>query len=141
MISKVRQHPKFNLGKLMFAIKFSMEKQINFFWVAGFFLPAINATVFTLCSGSLTLVLNAYYTIYCSCNSLKLPKKSGSMAMHASASQQFLALGANPVSRILCTTILQLLLPLQGSFLNYDEKTVQVGCIYRKCQRYADFPS
>ena len=30
----------------MFAIKFSMEKQIKFFWIAGFFLPAINATVF-----------------------------------------------------------------------------------------------
>jgi hypothetical protein len=24
-----------------------MEKRINFFWTAGFFLPAINATVFT----------------------------------------------------------------------------------------------
>ena len=34
MISKMRWHPKFNLGqlKLMFAIKLSMEKQIkNFF--------------------------------------------------------------------------------------------------------------
>ena len=30
----------------MFAIKFSMEKRIKNFWVAGFFLPAINATVF-----------------------------------------------------------------------------------------------
>ena len=35
MISKVRQHPNFNLGqlnayKLMFAMKFSMEKQIKF---------------------------------------------------------------------------------------------------------------
>ena len=38
---------------------------------------------YTLRLGSLTLGLNAY----CSCNSLKLPKKSGSMAMHASASQ------------------------------------------------------
>ena len=25
-----------------------MEKRINFFWIAGFFLPAINATVFRL---------------------------------------------------------------------------------------------
>ena len=53
MISKVRWHPKFNLGKLnayklMFAMKFSIEKRINFFWVAGFFLPMINATVFSL---------------------------------------------------------------------------------------------
>jgi hypothetical protein len=31
----------------MFAIKFSIEKRINFFWTAGFFLPAINATVFS----------------------------------------------------------------------------------------------
>jgi hypothetical protein len=31
----------------MFAIKFSIEKQINFFWTTGFFLPAINATVFS----------------------------------------------------------------------------------------------
>ena len=31
----------------MFAMKFSMEKQIIFFWIAGFFLPAINATVFS----------------------------------------------------------------------------------------------
>ena len=31
----------------MFAIKFSMEKRISFFWTAGFFLPAINATVFS----------------------------------------------------------------------------------------------
>ena len=30
----------------MFAIKFSMKKQIIFFWIAKFFLPAINATVF-----------------------------------------------------------------------------------------------
>jgi hypothetical protein len=30
----------------MFSIKFSMEKQIKKFWIAGFFLPAINATVF-----------------------------------------------------------------------------------------------
>ena len=49
MISKVRWHPKFNLGKInaykqMFAMKFSMEKQIKNFWVAGFFLPGINAT-------------------------------------------------------------------------------------------------
>ena len=32
----------------MFAIKFSMKKRINFFWTAGFFLPAINATVFSI---------------------------------------------------------------------------------------------
>ena len=31
----------------MFAIKFSIEKRIKIFWVAGFFLPAINTTVFT----------------------------------------------------------------------------------------------
>ena len=31
----------------MFAIKFSMEKLIKFSWIARFFLPAINATVFT----------------------------------------------------------------------------------------------
>ena len=31
----------------MFAIKFSMEKRIKKFWIAGFFLPAINATVFS----------------------------------------------------------------------------------------------
>ena len=30
----------------MFAMKFAMEKQIKKFWIAGFFLPAINATVF-----------------------------------------------------------------------------------------------
>ena len=30
----------------MFAMKFSMEKRIKKFWIAGFFLPAINATVF-----------------------------------------------------------------------------------------------
>ena len=29
----------------MFAIKFSMEKWIKTFWVAEFFLPAINATI------------------------------------------------------------------------------------------------
>ena len=51
MISKVRWHPKFNLSqlnayKLMFAMKFSMEKGIIFFWIAGLFLPAINATGF-----------------------------------------------------------------------------------------------
>ena len=50
MISKVRKHPKFNLGqlnayKLMFSMKFSMEKQIKFFGLQDF-LPAINATVF-----------------------------------------------------------------------------------------------
>ena len=50
MIAKV--HPKFNLGhlneyKLMFSMKFSMEKGIIFFLVAGFFLPAINATGFS----------------------------------------------------------------------------------------------
>ena len=28
-------------------MKFSMEKGIKKFWVAGFFLPAINATVFS----------------------------------------------------------------------------------------------
>ena len=27
-------------------MKFSMEKEIKKFWIAGFFLPAINATVF-----------------------------------------------------------------------------------------------
>ena len=48
---KVRQYPKFNLGqlnayKLMFLMKFSMEKQIKKIWIAGFFLPAIDATVF-----------------------------------------------------------------------------------------------
>ena len=32
----------------MFAIKFSMEKQIKKFCVAGFFLPAINTTVFSI---------------------------------------------------------------------------------------------
>ena len=53
MISKVRQHPKFNLGqlnafKLMFAMKISMETPIKRFWIAGFFLPAINATVFNI---------------------------------------------------------------------------------------------
>ena len=42
----VRKHPKFNLGqlnayKLMFSMKFSMEKQIKKFWIAGFFLTAI----------------------------------------------------------------------------------------------------
>ena len=42
---------KFNLGqlnvyKLMFSMKFSMQKQIKDSWIAGFFLPAINATVF-----------------------------------------------------------------------------------------------
>ena len=48
----VSNDPKFNLGqlnayKLMFAIKLSMEKQINFFLAAWFSdLPAINATVF-----------------------------------------------------------------------------------------------
>ena len=31
----------------MFAIKFSKEKGIRFIWMAGFFLPAINATVFS----------------------------------------------------------------------------------------------
>ena len=31
----------------MFAIKFSIEKRIKKFWTAGFFLPAINATVFS----------------------------------------------------------------------------------------------
>ena len=31
----------------MFAMNFSMEKQIKNFWVAG--LPAINATVFSSC--------------------------------------------------------------------------------------------
>ena len=31
----------------MFAIKFSMEKLNEKFWIAGFFLPAINATVFS----------------------------------------------------------------------------------------------
>ena len=42
----------------MFAIKFSMEKRIKFFWIAGFFLPAINATVFRQ--------LRAYcHDIYC----------------------------------------------------------------------------
>ena len=30
----------------MFSMKFAMEKQIKKFWIAGFFLPAINATVF-----------------------------------------------------------------------------------------------
>ena len=30
----------------MFAMKFAMEKRIKKFWIAGFFLPAINATVF-----------------------------------------------------------------------------------------------
>ena len=44
---------RFNLGqlnayKLMCSMKFSMEKQINFFWIAGFFLPVINATVFSI---------------------------------------------------------------------------------------------
>ena len=34
----------------MFAIKFSMEKWIKKIWVAGFFLPTINATVFSLSS-------------------------------------------------------------------------------------------
>ena len=43
--------PPFNLGqlnayKMMFSMKFSMEKQIRKFWIAGFFVPAINATVF-----------------------------------------------------------------------------------------------
>ena len=32
----------------MFAIKSSMEKRIKKFWIAGFFLPTINATVFRL---------------------------------------------------------------------------------------------
>ena len=32
----------------MFSMKFSMEKQIKKFWIAVFFLPAINATVFIL---------------------------------------------------------------------------------------------
>ena len=32
----------------MIAIKFSMEKRIKIFWNAGFFLPAINATVFMI---------------------------------------------------------------------------------------------
>ena len=32
----------------MFAIKFSIEKGIKNFWIAGFFLPAINATVFSV---------------------------------------------------------------------------------------------
>ena len=31
----------------MFATNFSLEKRIKKFWVAGIFLPAINATVFT----------------------------------------------------------------------------------------------
>ena len=31
----------------MFAIKFSMEKLMKNFWVVGFFLPTINATVFS----------------------------------------------------------------------------------------------
>ena len=49
----MRQHPTFNLGqlnakKLMFAIKFSKEERIKNFWIAGFFLPAINATVFNV---------------------------------------------------------------------------------------------
>ena len=30
----------------MFSMKFAMETQIQKFWIAGFFLPAINATVF-----------------------------------------------------------------------------------------------
>ena len=29
-------------------MKFSMKKGINFFWIAGIFLPAINVTVFSL---------------------------------------------------------------------------------------------
>ena len=42
---------KFNLGQLnaykqMFSMKFSMQKQIKKNLIAGFFLPAINATVF-----------------------------------------------------------------------------------------------
>jgi hypothetical protein len=61
----ISNDPKFNLGqldayKLMFAIKLSMEKQINFFLAAWFSdLPAINATVFsrgfTLAPPDLTL--------------------------------------------------------------------------------------
>ena len=35
----------------MFAMKFSLEKGINFFWIAGFFLPAINATVCVVKNG------------------------------------------------------------------------------------------
>ena len=51
MISNVRFYSKFKLGqlnayKLMFAMKFSTETPIKFFWIAGFFLPAINATIF-----------------------------------------------------------------------------------------------
>ena len=49
----ISNDPKFNLGqlnayKLIFAIKLSMEKRINFFWAAWFFdLLAINATSFS----------------------------------------------------------------------------------------------
>ena len=40
----------------MFAIKFSMEKQIKKFWVAGIFLPAIDTTVFsTACPNNSTI--------------------------------------------------------------------------------------
>ena len=36
--NEVRQHPKFNSGQLKwFAIKFSMEKRIKKFWIAGNF--------------------------------------------------------------------------------------------------------
>ena len=31
----------------MFAIKFSREKEIKFLWIAGFYLPKKNATVFS----------------------------------------------------------------------------------------------
>ena len=69
MISNVKQHPKFNFGqlnayKLMFAMKFSMEKRIKKFWVAGFFLPAINATVFKCTSLSNSSFYPGKVTLY-----------------------------------------------------------------------------
>ena len=36
----------------MFAMKYLMEKPIKIIWIAGFFLPAINATVFKLLHNS-----------------------------------------------------------------------------------------
>ena len=38
-------------------MKFSMEKQIKNFWVAGFFLPGINSTVFNLEEGLVKFVI------------------------------------------------------------------------------------
>ena len=52
-----------------------MEKQIKNFWIAGFFLPAINATVFNMIQTE-TLVFNDFF----------LSQFSGKMIKHNSRS-------------------------------------------------------